>query len=177
MRTIGIVFTKSKKTFALGSALIRLWTNKPYSHVAAKFFVYLEANMYYQASEGRVNYESDEVFNSKHEIITEYKITLPEEIYREVSLNCLRNAGKPYGFWQNVGIVLVDILNKICPKKRSNPFKKGFNCSELLYSKVFKKLLPCLDMDPQLIKPHQIEELILKNFELKEDGTYHQKKK
>jgi hypothetical protein len=173
MRTIGIVFTKSKKKCALGSFLIRLWTKKPYSHVAAKFFVYLEANMYYQASEGRVNYESDEVFHSKHEVVKEYKITLPEEFYREVSLSCLRNAGKPYGFWQNIGIAVIDILRKICPKKHKNKWSKGYNCSELLYSLVFKKIIVGLDKDPQLVKPEDIEEIIVKKLHYHSDGTYH----
>ena len=51
--TIEIVFTKSKKILPIGSWLIKLWTNKPYSHVARAVDIKNWGKGYYQASEGK----------------------------------------------------------------------------------------------------------------------------
>jgi len=62
MPYLDIVTTKSKKNFAFFSWLIMWWTKKDISHVARKATIGGEV-MYYQASEGKVNYEHSRFFN------------------------------------------------------------------------------------------------------------------
>ena len=79
-------------------------------------------------------------------------------MYLTIRNECHEEAGAPYGVMQNVGIVLVDILN-VFGVKVKNPWKTGRNCSELLYLHVFKHLGD-YDLDADLVKPHDIESLI-----------------
>jgi hypothetical protein len=166
MRTIKIVFTKSKKTLPIFSWLVRLWTWKPYSHVARNKVI-LGESMFYQASEGKVNYENWKVFSKKHYIVKTYYLHVPDEIELKMSIACLKEAGKSYAMLQNMGIVIVDVLG-VLGIRATNPFKKGRNCSELLYLNVLKPLCPDLDYRPDLIKPHHIEEILVNKLGLTE---------
>lgn len=162
MKKLTIVFTKSKKYFPIGSWLIRAWTFKPYSHVAIKFESKIfKQPTYYQASEGLVNYMSEYNFLKKHEIVKTYEIEIDELLYIDIREQCHNEAGANYGFMQNIGIVIADVF-KWFGVKIKNPWKKGRNCSELLYVHVFRNLgINC--HDPDLIKPHHTEEII-KNY-------------
>lgn len=157
MNTIKLVFTKSKKKLPIGSLLIRWWTKKPYSHVARALTMCTWGAGYYQASEGKVNYEHEDVFNTKHKIIREYNIPITKEIKDSVEKMCWQDAGKKYGYLQNLGILLIDL--KIT---KHNPWKQGRNCSELIYIKVLKPMFPELNYNPDTIKPHEIEEILIK---------------
>lgn len=163
MRNLTIVFTKSKKKLAIGSWLIRLWTRKPYSHVALRFDSQIfKSPTYYQASDGLVNYMSGSQFLKKHEIIRGYHLAVSDEEYSTIRNECHEEAGAPYGFMQNVGIIIADFF-KLFGKKIENPFKKGRNCSELLYVHVFSNL-DYKELDPDLVKPHHIEELLTTSY-------------
>ncbi len=167
MRSVTVVFTKSKKKFPIFSWLIMLWTWKSYSHVALKVDLsWLEGSMYFQASEGKVNYEYESHFLRENEIIKSYQIEIPKDIYSKLAAERMKSAGENYGFMQNVGIVLVDIC-KLFGKEISNPWKKGKNCSELIYNLILKPLNPELNFDPETIKPHHVERIIK---ELLSDG-------
>lgn len=163
MRELEIVFTKSKKCFPIGSWLIQWYTKQPYSHVAKGHEVRDWGKAYYQASEGKVNYEYHTEFYKKHEVVKKYVLLIPTEVRTEINKACFQDAGKKYGMLQNIGIVFTDIAKKL-GFNVDNPFKSGRNCSELLYLKVFKVLKPELDYDPEKIKPHEIEAIILKYF-------------
>ena len=163
MKELSIVFTRSKKKFAIGSYLIRWWTKKPYSHVAREGKIgFCEHHHYFQASEGQVNYEYESHFSKKHEIVKKYTILVPKEIYYSMIKESWKQAGASYGTMQNLGILIVDLLNKI-GIKATNPFKSGINCSELIYRTVLQKMIPNLPYRADLIKPHQIEEIIIEN--------------
>ena len=168
MRDLKIVFTKSKKTLPIGSWLIRLWTWKEYSHVAVCFDTtkYFGTKTYYQASDGLVNYMSEEQFLKKHEIVKSYTMSVPESVYKLIRSECHKEAGANYGFLQNVGIALADILSLV-GISISNPWKRGRNCSELLYVKI-PALSEAVSYRPDLIKPHHIEN-ILKILKIDED--------
>lgn len=165
-KELKIVFTKSKKKFAILSKLIMWWTKQPYSHCAREVIRRDWGAGYYQASEGNVNYEHESVFNKKHEIIKEYTLMVDGELELDIRRACWEDCGKYYGTLQNVGIFLVDL-----GIFKDTPWKDGRNCSELLYLKIFKKLLPDLKYNPDTIKPHQIEKIILNYFKL-EEGRY-----
>lgn len=159
MSKLEIVFTKSKKKFPLFSWLIQLYTRKNYSHIARKANI-LGQEMYYQADNSMVNYENKKYFNMKHEIVKTYVIDIPKEIARNISILCLKNAGTPYGFMQNIGILYFDIM-RLFSIKVSNPWRYGKNCSELIYEAVIVPLWGDQGLDPDRVKPHHIEKILI----------------
>ena len=170
MKYIEIVSTKSKKKFAFFSWLIMWWTDRDISHVARRALIGGEV-MYYQASEGKVNYEHSSFFEKKHKTIREYRLEVPDHIFQKIISSCLHECGGNYGIAQNIGIAMVDIANKLRINIK-NPFVTGRVCSELLYAVAFKELIPSLDWDENTIKPHQIEEIINTYFKKGKDGIY-----
>jgi hypothetical protein len=163
MRELTVVFTKSKKKLAIGSWLIRAWTFKPYSHVALKFESRIfKSPTYYQASDGLVNYMSETQFLKKHSIVEKYIIEVEDEDYSKIREACHEEAGAPYGFLQNLGILLADLCGWFGVQIK-NPWKEGRNCSELLYVHVFSKL-GYKELDPDLVKPHHIEQLLTTSY-------------
>jgi hypothetical protein len=143
------------------------WTGKPFSHVAREVVRRDWGAGYYQASEGNVNYEHESVFHTKHEIVKEYTLMVDEKLEMDIRKACWEDCGKKYGMMQNTGIALVDI-----GLLKDTPWKDGRNCSELMYIKVFKKMVPELNYNPDTIKPHEIEDIILKHFEEKDGYWY-----
>lgn len=168
-KELKLVFTKSKRKLPIFSWLIMLWTKKPYSHVARAIEIRDWGYRYFQASEGKVNYEFEKFFHQKHEIIREYRIALCKDSDRRIKQRCYEQAGNVYGMMQNIGIFLVDI-----GLFEDTPWKKGRNCSELMYLEFLKVVIPELDYNPDTIKPHHIEEIILQYF-TERDGRWHLK--
>ena len=141
-----------------------LWTWKPYSHVARKLQpAWDEKCSYFQANEGKVNYEYEDWFLKEHKIVKSYKINIPVSLHQKMTRVSWKLAGQNYGMCQNLGIVIIDIF-KIFGIKLKNPWKKGMNCSELMYRTIFKPMFPELKYDPETIKPHHIESIIIKKF-------------
>lgn len=164
MKSLTIVFTKSRKKFPILGWLIQLWTWKTYSHVALSVSLsFLDKPMYFQASEGKVNYEYSDHFHREHKVVKAYNIHIPKQIYSQLAVERLKLAGENYGFLQNVGIVYTDIL-KLFGVVKPNPWKKGKNCSELIYNIVLKPLHDDLNYDPEKIKPHHIEKIIKEKY-------------
>ena len=139
---------------------IMWWTKKPYSHVARAIEIRDWGQRYFQASEGKVNYEHEHYFNLKHEIVKTYVIRIPKALDVKIKYECYKEAGNVYGSMQNVGIFITDILGYFGIKCK-NPFKKGRNCSELIYGEVLKQMYPDLDYDSEKIKPHEVEEILI----------------
>ena len=159
MKKIEIVFTRSKKFIPVGSWFIRFYTGKPYSHVAKSSNIREWGNRYFQASEGKVNYEYEEFFHKKHYVVKRFILEVPDEIDRLIKEACYKEAGNNYGVMQNIGIILVDLCG-LFGYYIKNPFKKGRNCSELIYTKVIQNLIECNDYNPDTIKPHHIEKIL-----------------
>lgn len=160
MRKLEVLFTKSKMKLPIGSWLIRLWTWKPYSHCAVKLptKAALGANAHFQSSDGMVNCMADEAFNVKHEVVIRYEVEVTKQQYRDIRNKLFEDMGKPYGIWQNVGIVLTDILRLMGISIR-NPWRGGQNCSEYLWDN-WLKYLSDQERDANTIKPHHIEEVL-----------------
>jgi hypothetical protein len=168
-KDLKIVFTKSKKEFPILSWLIMLWTNKPYSHVAREVPRRDWGSAFYQASDGNVNYEFESVFYEKHQIVKEYILQVDPILELSIRKACWEDCGKKYGFLQNLGILLVDF-----GFFKDTPWKDGRNCSELIYLKVFKSMISDLNYNPDTIKPHHIEDIILEHF-TEENGKWYLK--
>lgn len=172
MKILSIVFTKSKKFLPIFSWAIMLWTWKKFSHVAIKQEIKSWGKRYYQASEGKTNYEYESFFLKKHKIVEEYTIEISKEMDSLIKETCYKEAGNTYGTWQNVGIALTDIYYNVIGKKTKNPWKKGRICSEVVYVNCFKLLIPTLNYDENTIKPHHIKQIIINHFNMGEDGIW-----
>lgn len=125
---IVIGFSRSKSIFAFFSLIIRLYLRTRYSHTYLKFYSNsLGTSLVYEAVGSGVRFVGTKYFQSKALEVEEFKLTLTEEEYKKLLKWCVENEGQPYGFLQNIGIVIANIL-----KLKSNPFKKGVNCSEMI---------------------------------------------
>lgn len=157
-----LVFTKSKKKLPLGSWLIRLWTWKPYSHVARKLSIsFLDKPVYFQSNETKVNWEYEDHFFKDHEVVRSYEVEISREQLGQLNKTCWEQVGVKYGFLQNLGIAYVDFMNLFGIKVK-NPFTSGMNCSEVIYRNAIIPIYGDHGYNPNSIKPHQIEEIIKK---------------
>ena len=144
-----IVFTKSKKTLALGSKIIMLYQRCDYSHVAIQ-----DGDFFYQASEGKINKEHITHFSREHAIVHSYDIPHINIVKLEKEL------GRNYSIGQNLGILFVDFFKNI-GKRVKNPFRSsGVNCSEFVYTSVIIPLYGDLGYDKESIKPKRIKEIL-----------------
>lgn len=168
VKELKIVFSRSKKLFPIFSWAIMLWTQKPYSHVARAIQIRDWGFRFSHATEGSVRHDFEVEFYRKNQVIKEYRLAICEESDLKIKRAFYEEMGKVYGMLQNVGIFLVDI-----GLVKDTPWKKGRNCSELVYRKFLKEVLPHLNYNPDTIKPHHIEDIILAYFEQKEDGLWH----
>ena len=158
-KELRLVFTKSKKPFPIFSWTIRKWTKQEYSHVARAVQIRDWGYRFFHAAEGWVRYDFETYFLKKNEIVKEYRIALCEESDKRIKKACYQQSGNKYGMLQNLGIALIDI-----GLLKTNPWKNGDNCSELMLTQFLKIIIPELPYNPNTIKPHHIEEIILKYF-------------
>ena len=167
MKEIELVFTKSKKKFPIFSWLIRLWTWKPYSHVARKLYIsFLDEPCYFQANDSKVNWEYHTHFTKNHKVVKRARFLVTNKEYLELNKLCWKQIGDDYGILQNLGIALVDIL-KLFKVEIKNPWKRGQNCSEVIYRIILLPRHPELNYDADTIKPHHIERILKnKNYEI-----------
>ena len=162
MKKLEIIFTKSKKRFALISWIIRKYTNKEYSHVARKLKIsFLKNPCYFQANEGKVNWEYEPHFLNENEIVKTYSFDIPDSLHKQFNIACWESVGQNYGYLQNIGIFIVEQIKKYLNVDIKNPWKSGANCSEIIYLTILKPMFPDLDYDPDTIKPDDIEYILL----------------
>lgn len=158
MRSFTIGFSKSTIPFPIGSYAIRLYQGTEYSHV----FVILDtarhlgSDTVYQSSRGMVNCMSLDVFLEENEIVEIHRIEVPDDVYVAIRNGLHSETGRHYGTLQNLGIPISDLLNI------KNPWKKGYNCSELIYEKVLLPLNPDLSLhyDKDTVTPKDVNEII-----------------
>jgi hypothetical protein len=176
MREVDMIWTKSRKKFPIGSYLIRFWVTifrllktgkfelEDNSHCAIRFSSHIFSSpTYYQASEGLINYMSGIQFDKKHEFVKGIRISITDELYTELRDECHKEAGAPYGFMQNIGILLTDIID-LFGYEIDNPWKDGRNCSELLYTKIIIKMIGVQEYSKDKIRPDQLFNLSIKNL-------------
>lgn len=124
---ITIGFSRPKSKFAIGSWLIRKYMGTPYSHVYIRFYSEsINRTLIYEAvGHGGVRFVGYNLWNTHAQEI-EHK-TLDVKKCNSISLLqfCVDMAGISYGWKQNLGIVFASIFGW-----KSNPWKKGKNCSE-----------------------------------------------
>lgn len=128
MKTITIGFSKSKKKLAFGSYAIRMFQGTEYSHVYIKFKSdSLQRTLIYEAVGGGLRFIGTKVWESHAEEVASFSIDISQENYIILMQYCVDNAGTEYGFTQNIGVAICELLNL-----KKNPFKDGKNCSEVV---------------------------------------------
>jgi len=152
---IYIGFSKSRKKFPIGSWLIRAYLNTPYSHCYIRIPNINKSDTIFHASEGIVYRMSGTQFDKKHVTTHEFEIDLPVETYTAMGHIAHELSGADYGLLQNVGIVLVKLLRKI-NIEINNPFKKGWNCSELLCHMMKQFDSNFNDLDVNTVTPKEL---------------------
>jgi len=160
MKTITIGFSKSIKKCAIGSWSIRAYMRTDYSHVYVKFYSQsIDRTLVYEAVGSGVRFIGQEVWKSHAKEMHSYDISISDESYKKLMQFCVDNAGAQYGFMQNIGVVVCDLL-----KLKKNPFRAGNNCSEIV-GEILKIEGFLFDKDINLIIPKDIKELLDSNKE------------
>lgn len=141
---IVVGFSKSLKKFPIGSWIIRLWQGfTSYSHVYIRLLVTprFPSDKIIHAAEGEVNHWSETNFHKRNKTVEDFEIEIPDELYKHLRNNVFHEkAGELYGWKQNLGIALVQLL-KYMNIHIENPWQDGWNCSEFVYV-VLKQIFP-----------------------------------
>jgi hypothetical protein len=166
MNEIIIGFSRPKK-YNPFSALI-MWAGKSdFSHAYIKYFdQFTKQWMIFQASSLKVNFESEERFLEKEEIIAEFVIPISDRIKRKTLQWAQNTVGSPYGTLKILGFAWVVFCRKL-GKKVSNPFqeKGSFFCSELATCVLEDEIKDGDDMDPSTAMPVDVFNFLLtKNY-------------
>lgn len=130
MKTIYIGYSRHKGS-AIGSDFIRKYLGTPFSHNYFKFKdpQYNDSTVFHAVGRG-LSYVSESRFLKTNTIVAEFEVQVSDETYNELLNDCHLNAGIKYGTFQNLGIVIVDCLNKLGCHIKKNPLDDGINCSE-----------------------------------------------
>lgn len=160
MKEIKIHFTRNRKG-KIFSRAIMWYDNVDFSHCAIEFDlkkVGVEV-IYHSSLDSGVNFYSKELFIEKNEIVDTYVLQLEDEDYNVMMKSLIQSCGVKYALMQNFGIVLVDLIRRLGFDIK-NPWKKGYNCSELVYRHVLREKYPLEIYDPELIKPSEIKDIL-----------------
>jgi hypothetical protein len=164
MKKIKIHFSRSTKKFNYFSRLLQWYEGIPVSHVLVEFDQpgLGQEFIYHSAVGNGVSLMTKERFESINEIMETYVIELSDEKYKQVRNDLLGECGEFYGVMQNIGIFFVDTARK-AGIKTDNPFKKGQNCSELIYRHLISNIYKRHSILPDLVKPSQIRDILIKS--------------
>lgn len=175
MKRIKIGFSKNKKG-KIGSKLLQWYMRKEYSHCYIEFDTSErldDVTIFHASMNTGVGYWSGHYFYSQNLTTIYYETYISDEMYTQLRKRLHKVSGHNYGFLQNIGILVVDMLNKVGIKV-NNPFTDGYNCSEILYD-VLHTLVPDykIKYKPNVIRPDHVEEIIkeLKWTTIKENTT------
>lgn len=162
MKTVKIGFSKSTKKLPILSWLIQRYQGTKYSHIFIEIDhkrLFGVDTIYHSNGDSGVSYYAKPVFLEQNKITDMYELSMPDPTYKSFRSNCHRELGRSYGFLQNIGILIVELLKKIKIKIK-NPWRRGFNCSEAVL-KALQDLYPDLrHLDPNVIKPIDLEKIL-----------------
>lgn len=156
MKIIKIGFSKSKKSLAIGSWVIREYMDTPYSHT---YLVFTEEDLIYEAVGTGTRFISTPEWETHAVEVKSYRIIVSDESYTELKNYCQSKLNTKYGFWQNLGIVVAQIL-----KLHKNPFNSGLNCSELV-GRILIKEGYVISKNVNLLTPEDIYNVLEKSHE------------
>jgi len=154
--------------FNIAAHAIRLWQDKPYSHVYIKFVSQNIINSIYHAAGGTVHFMSEDNFLAKNKVLVEYEIEVDRPTRIKMINRCMSLASVKYDYWNLLKILYHDIAERWgteIPKTHDGP---GYVCSELVAEFLEYDLGIKIDKPRHLIKPSDIEEGLLKFFHKRE---------
>lgn len=152
MKTITIHFTSSTKFLPIGCWVIKSYMHTSYSHVAFEFATNRGKELVYEAVGVGVRYISKAIWLENVKIQESYIITMSDDQYNQLMDFCIDHAGVKYGYLQNIGIFVADLL-----KLKKNPFDmKEEVCSEIL-GEILIQLGYVFNKTADLLTPKDIE--------------------
>ena len=170
-----IGFSKPRNNkFPLFSWIIRLIEWTPYSHVYIRWWNHHHDEiMVYEASGTVVKFLGGEAFKYKVDELEAYQLIVSAEARKEIVKFCIRNAGKPYGVKQIIGIgwskfrcALNKLINKVFKTKLNervpNPFSDGKAsqvCSEVIGYILRDQLGVKIQADLDVAGPRMLNEI------------------
>lgn len=163
MKNIFIGFSKPSH-FKVGSELIRLWMQTPYSHVYIRFNSdSLNLSSVYHAANKMVHFREYENFKHDNTVIKEYKISLTQDQYNNLLRKCMKLSGEEYGYIELGKIALYDTMNSLGMSIKTYD-DKGYICSELVGELCTDVLGIEFDKPKYLLKPIDIDNMLGVNY-------------
>lgn len=154
------------KNFKVGAEAIKLWQQRPYSHVYIRFESLKSGipSTVYHAAHGMVHFITQQNFLKTNDVVKEYEILVSPEQRREILIHCMNIAGENYSTIELVQIVMADVWYTLTKSQAVFIDSKGYICSEL----VGKIGVSCLgwqfDMPLSLLKPVDIDNYLRKQI-------------
>lgn len=116
------------------------------SHVFTVYPAYSKRNFYMvnHAAGAMIHWLSQPNFEKINEVVSLYRFTLDEAVYRKIRNSAEFQSGDPYAFSENFGIVYARFMLWAFEKKVKNPFGNGGRtqkCSELFLRHVILDLV------------------------------------
>lgn len=162
MKTIVVGFSKAKSKWEVGSTLIAWWMGEDFSHTYFKFKEDMFQDWTVNQSTGHgINYMAETSFLQNNVSVKEFSLNISDELYLEILTTCHVNAGVSYGYLQNIGILIVDLLAKVKINVRKNPLPIGINCSEWMFYVLEEVYGKWTDKDPALVEPKDVYNFLL----------------
>lgn len=160
MKTITIGFSRRKGS-AIGSEIIQKYMGTKFSHVYFKFKEphYIVHSIFHAVGRG-LSYVCETRFLQSNAVAREFDIQVSDETYYELLNDCHLNSGIKYGYLQNLGIVIVDCLNKLGCKIKKNPLNDGINCSEWAAYLVHDMYGEWTEKEYNLVTPKDIHDFL-----------------
>lgn len=156
-RAVSIVASHPHKR-KIGSDLIMWELGTDYSHVSWIFWSKdLKTPFYYESTmHGGVTFTGQEHWEARNRAVFLRHFELSEDEYDEFLELAMSRCGEEYGFWQNLGIKINNLL-----KLGYNIFGNGgelANCSELIFDFAHLVRLEIGIRNPDLVTPYDIVE-------------------
>jgi hypothetical protein len=160
-----IIGFSKHRGFAPFSKLLCLYMNVDFSHVYMKFqdTKMPDPTILHAVGKGLI-YLSDTVFRQHNEIV-QYTFDISDETFDKIKTDFHRQAGEDYGYLQNLGVFLIDLIKSISSNEvAKNPLSEGINCSEWVSQVLDDAIGDWTDKDPNLIKPSDIRNFLKDNY-------------
>lgn len=168
MRTIYVGFS-SPKSWKIGSASIKAWIKKPYSHVFVAWKSdYFSRVLVYHAAHGNVHFLSLDRLLQENVIVRLFKLEVSEEQYAKLVTKCIDLAGEQYGYSELLKIIVKDLCDSVGIQCKIIKNDRGYICSELL-AELLLDLGAAFERPTFIIRPDHIEEA-LKEMKAQEIG-------
>lgn len=161
-----IGFSTTNKVF---SRVIRWATGSKASHTYLLVKVAGEPIVIHSTQQG-VNCDHYKKFKKSKNIVTEYKLLIPEETEKIVLSAALKLLDRPYDFPSIIGFGWV-LLNKAFGRKTKNPFpnRSAYQCSEFGLEMLKTAGINGLeDFDRELVSPEDLIDFLDKCKKVKE---------